>query len=390
MRTMKGLVAGVLLAGLSLACSFSGRTVEAKSEKPANGQPLNRVAIKVTTKPLHHAWRISAPVSFNNLTVFPVVSDEPASTAEFITLDEGLRSGKVIITELGANGRSRRIRRNQRLGDDAEVNKLAVTNRSGKMLVLIAGELLVGGKQDRIVGQDCIVASTNKPVPIEVFCVEHGRWSEEAAFGQSHSVASGTGSGNGGVRGGNTGIHPPAPPMEVMAMPNVRAKAQAEKSQSEVWNEVAKAQTSNAVVTVTGDLKSVYRDKRVTGKVSSYEGAFKNKLSAANVVGVVVAIGGRIISTDVFANHSLFQAYWPKMLRSYALEAINSSETSKQEINRSDAESFLSRVQGEGATDGKQGVYKLAENQSSKDASFELESTTTKSTLVHFNRVSKQ
>jgi hypothetical protein len=390
---MKGLVAGVLLAGVSLACSFSGRTVEAKSEKPMTGQSQNRVAIKATTNPLHPAWRISAPVNFNNLTVFPVLSDEPASTAEFITLDEGLRSGKVIITELGANGRSRRIRRNQRLGDDAEVNKLAVTNRSGKMLVLIAGELLVGGKQDRIVGDDCIVASTNKPVPINVFCVEHGRWSEEAAFGQSRSAASRAGSEAASepvrIAGARQPVVP-SPPMEVMAMPNVRAKAQAEKSQSGVWNEVAKAQTSNAVVTATGDLKSVYRDKHVTGKVSSYEGAFKNKLSAANVVGVVIAIGGRIISTDVFANHSLFQAYWPKMLRSYALEAINSDETSNQEIDRSDAESFLSRVQGESATDGKQGVYKLAENQSSKDASFELESTTRKSTLVHFNRVSKQ
>ncbi len=384
---MKGLVAGVLLAGLSLACSFSSRIVEAKAEKPAT---QNRITIKATANPLHPAWRVGAPVSFNNLTVFPVVSDEPTSTAEFITLDEGLRSGKVIVTELGANGRSRRIRRNQRSGDSADVNKLAVTNRSGRKLVLIAGELLVGGKQDRIVGQDCIVASTGKPVPIEVFCVEHGRWSEEAAFGQSRNVAGGAGAGagsGGGSSGTGGGSVQPVPPM---AMPKMRAKAQAEKSQSEVWNEVAKAQTSNAVVTATGDLKSVYRDKRVTGKVSAYEGAFKNKLSAANVVGVIVAVGDRIISTDVFANHSLFQAYWPKMLRSYALEAIGSDQQSRQEISRSEAEAFLSRVQGESATDDKPGLYRLAENQSSKDASFELESRTNKSTLVHFNRVSKQ
>ncbi len=201
MRTMKGLVAGVLLTGLSLACLLSGRVFEAKAEK---GQSQNRVAINATANPLHPSWRISSAISFNNLTVFPVVSDEPTSTDEFITLDEGLRSGKVIITELGADGRSRRIRRNQRISDDAEVNKLAVTNRSGKMLVLIAGELLVGGKQDRIVGNDCIVASTNKPVPINVFCVEHGRWSEEASFGQSRSVGSGEGVGPGS--GGGAGL----------------------------------------------------------------------------------------------------------------------------------------------------------------------------------------
>ena len=205
MRTMKGLVAGVLLTGLSLACLLSGRMFEAKAEKTATGQSQNRVAINATANPLHPAWRISSPISFNNLTVFPVVSDEPTSTDEFITLDEGLRSGKVIITELGTDGRSRRIRRNQRISDDADVNKLAVTNRSGKMLVLIAGELLVGGKQDRIVGNDCIVASTNKPVPINVFCVEHGRWSEEASFGQSRSVASGAGVGTGSGGGAGPG-----------------------------------------------------------------------------------------------------------------------------------------------------------------------------------------
>ncbi len=383
MRTMKGLVAGVLLAGLSLACLLSGRAFEAKAEKTATGQAQNRVAIRATANPLHPAWRISAPISFNNLTVFPVVSDEPTSTDEFITLDEGLRSGKVIITELGTDGRSRRIRRGRRISDDADVNKLAVTNKSGKMLVLIAGELLVGGKQDRIVGNDCIVSSTNKPVPINVFCVEHGRWSEEASFGQSRNVA-------GGERDGSVDHLPKAAPPMVMAMPNVRAIAQADKSQSGVWNEVAKAQSENVVVTATGDLKSVYRDRRVKGKIDSYERALKNKLSAVNVVGVVVALGDRIISTDVFANHSLFQAYWPKMLKSYALEALNSPATNKREVSRSDAESFLSRVQGESATDDKPGVYKLAENQSSKDASFELQSATGKSTLVHFNRVSKQ
>ena len=391
MRTMKGLVAGVLLAGLPLACLLYGRMIEVKAEKAATGQAQNRVAINATTIPLHPAWRISAAISFKNLTVFPVVSDERTSTDEFITLDEGLRSGKVIITELGADGRSRRIRRNERLGDDADVNKLAVTNRSGKPLVLIAGELLVGGKQDRIVGNDCIVASNNKPVPINVFCVEHGRWSEEASFGQSRGVGSGNGVsyGSGGGAGPGSGGGA-ALPMTAIAMPNVRAEAQANKSQSGVWEKVAEVQSENVVVTATGDLTSVYRDRRVKSKIDSYERALKNRLSAANVIGVVVAVGDRIISSDVFASHSLFLAYWPKMLKSYALEALNSASTSKQEVSRSDAESFLSHVQGESATDDKPGVYKLAENQSSKDASFELQSTTRKSTLVHFNRVSKQ
>ena len=381
MRIRIGLVAGVLLAGLSLACSLSGRTVEAKTEKGATAKTPNRVAIKTANTPLHPAWRIGAPTSFNNLTIFSVVTDEPTSSTEFITLDEGLRSGKVIITELGANGRARRVRHARQYDGDADVNKLALTNRSGKPLVLIAGELIVGGKQDRIVGHDCIVSSSNKPVPLDVFCVEHGRWSGEANFGQSQSVTARSG-------GGEEEDHfAKAAPL---AVPKVRARAQADKSQSEVWSKVAEVQTENAVVTSSGDLTSVYRDKRVTDRISPYERAFKTKFSANNVIGVVVAVGGRIISADVFANHSLFQAYWPKLLKSYVLEAMNTPQESHQEVGRSQAEAYLSRVDGEGASDGKPGVYKLAENQSSKDASFELEATAKKPVLIHFNRVSKQ
>lgn len=382
MRTRLGLVAGVLLAGISLACSLSNRAVEAKTEKGATGQALNRVAIKAASLPLHPSWRIGAPITFNNLTVFSVVTDEPASSTEFITLDEGLRTGKVIITELGANGRARRVVRHRRYNGDADVNKLALTNKSGKMLVLIAGELIVGGKQDRIVSHDCIVSSSNKPVSLDVFCVEHGRWDGEANFGQSQSGGSSARAGRNGGTGGGA--------MAAIAMPKVRAKAQADKSQSEVWNKVAEAQKENRVVTDTGDLTSVYRDKRVTGKVSAYERAFKNKLIANNVIGVVVAVGGRIISADVFANHLLFQAYWPKMLKSYALEAMNTTRANKQEVDRDQAAAFLSRVEGESETNGEQGTYRLAENQSSKDASFELEATAKKRMLVHFNRVSKE
>ena len=104
MRIRIGLVAGVLLAGLSLACSLSGRTVEAKTEKGAAAKTPNRVAIKTANTPLHPAWRIGAPTSFNNLTIFSVVTDEPTSSTEFITLDEGLRYSQRNVKRLSDAG----------------------------------------------------------------------------------------------------------------------------------------------------------------------------------------------------------------------------------------------------------------------------------------------
>lgn len=389
MKTVTALLASVLLVTLALAGSSHLRTAKAKATRPAQSHSIAA----------HHDWRVGAPVSFDNLLVFPVLSDQAASGDDFITLDEGLRTRKVVITELGADGRSHRLR--QRVRDDAEVNRLAVTNRSGKKLILIAGEMIIGGKQDRIVGHDCIIEATARPVPIDVFCVEHGRWSGDENFGQSRSTGEGSISynenGNGSRRGGGSGRgynigggNPGVPSGFAMAMPNVRGKAQALKSQTEVWNVVAKSVEANKVASDTGDLKSVYKDKQVSHKLNDYERAVKDKLPMANVVGVVAAVNGRIISADVFANRRLFQAYWPKMLKSYALEALSAAGKEKQEIGRSDAETFLSRVEGTREASGGRGAYRLVENQSSKDASFELESHASQRKLIHFNRVSKE
>jgi hypothetical protein len=327
-------------------------------------------------------WRLGTPFTHKNLTVFPVLSDDPGTRADLITLDEGLRSGKVTITELGADGSSRTIDRRQ-LSRSAEVNRLALTNRSGKALVLIAGEMILGGRQDRIVGHDCIIEASEAPVPLDVFCVEHGRWSGGAAFGQSvNNVVSDQSLGKDDV----IKLASVAP----LARPDIREKAQAQKSQEQVWSAVAETVTVTGTSTSTGTLKSVYEDKEVNKKINAYEQALRNKLSAESIVGVVAAIGDKVISADVFASHSLFQAYWPKMLKSYALEAVSRNSTAKQQVIKAEAEAFLARVQGTNTANGHEGVYRLKESQSPADASFELEYTAKTPSLIHFNRVSKQ
>lgn len=372
---------GLFLCGLSLACSSSGKIVEAKSETPSRTRMVPAMAsnMRVAVRP---EWRLGAPFTYENLTIFPVLSDQPGTRADLITLDEGLRSGEVTITELGAGGSLRTIDRRQ-LSSNAEVNRLALTNKSGKALVLIAGEMILGGRQDRIVGHDCIIEASATPVPLDVFCVEHGRWSGGSAFGQSErNVARDQGAGKDEVLKLAT-IAP-------LARPDIREKAQAQKSQDQVWTSVAETVTVNGTSTSTGTLKSVYEDKAVNRKLEAYEHALRDSLSAESIVGVVAAIGNKVISADVFANHYLFHAYWPKMLKSYALEAVSTKSAGKQQVMKAEAEAFLARVQGTSAANGQEGVYRLKENQSGTDASFELEYTAKTPALVHFNRVAKQ
>ncbi|MDT5294642.1 MAG: hypothetical protein QOJ76_1522, partial [Acidobacteriota bacterium] len=107
------------------------------------------------------AWTVLAPVSYKNLTIFPIRSREAATDA-YITLDEGTKRGTVVIAEKGSvraargpvrrgesnaasrlvqsNAASRTVQQAVSYDGGASVNELALVNRSGKKLLLLAGE----------------------------------------------------------------------------------------------------------------------------------------------------------------------------------------------------------------------------------------------------------
>src|SRR5262249_2230474 len=110
-------------------------------------------------------YKVLAPISHGNLTIFPVVSAKVHDTSEFITLDEGIRSGEVVVTEVG-NLHSTMRRRQPYVVQPpmrgAEVNRLVLVNNSKHPLILLAGEVVTGGKQDRVVAKDRIVPSETR------------------------------------------------------------------------------------------------------------------------------------------------------------------------------------------------------------------------------------
>src|SRR6202140_1383112 len=167
-------------------------------------------------------WRILDPVIYENIAIFPVVSGSSQDTSSFLTLEEGLASGEVIVSERGAAGmvRSRGVVRPiavPQYDAGASVNQLVLINRSKRPLLLLAGELVSGGKQDRIIGKDRIVPVGAEPLPLDVFCVEHGRWTGSS----SQFVAS------------KTIVHP-----------SVREQAAVNQEQTQVWAAVAGGTTA--------------------------------------------------------------------------------------------------------------------------------------------------
>ena len=302
------------------------------------------------------------PIRSGNLTVFPVVANKSFDTGEFITLDEGLRSGDVVVTEAGqARGL---IRRRPGRPDvihpisGGEVNRLVLVNNSKRPLLLLAGEIVTGGKQDRVIGKDRIVPAESDPVDLSVFCVEPGRW--VAANGSYDFNTSNAGR------------------VALFAAPAVRSKAMDAKNQQQVWDNVRSSQRAMAeTVEVTGaapqvnsetSYSGVINNKEVLKKVDSvaepirrdYESLIR-QLREKNAVGVVVAVNGDVVWADIFASTQLLQKYWPKLVRSYATEAVV-TRAKGGEVSTKQAEKFLYDFQGRHeSADTEPGVYRQTE-----------------------------
>jgi hypothetical protein len=90
-------------------------------------------------------YKVLEPIRHGNLTVFPVVAAKSYPTGEFLTLDEGLRSGEVVVTEAGnVQGLIRRNTMPAIRHDGAQVNRLVLVNNSKRPLLLLAGEIVTG------------------------------------------------------------------------------------------------------------------------------------------------------------------------------------------------------------------------------------------------------
>ena len=319
-------------------------------------------------------YKVLDPIRHGNLTVFPVVAAKSYPTGEFLTLDEGLRSGEVEVSEAGhVQGLIRRPSVPAIRNDGAQVNRLVLVNNSKRPLLLLAGEIVTGGKQDRVIGKDRIVPAESDPVDLSVFCVEPGRWvATSEHFGASEAMY-------GGTLGGPTKAA--QSPMAMMAQPSVRAKAMADKDQSQVWAEVRKQQAAMETVEVTAAAPQVATE---IARTSSYAKVNENEevkrqvdavakpieqnyqslirqLRDRNAVGVVVAVNGRIIWADVFASTDLLEKYWPKLVRSYASEAVV-TRAKEVDTSVSRAQAFLADMEGRREMiESEPGIYRHTE-----------------------------
>jgi hypothetical protein len=249
--------------------------------------------------------------------------------------------------------------------------------------MLLAGELVSGGKQDRIIAKDRIVPPGAEPLPLDVFCVEHGRWSNGAQFSAANTI-----------------VHP-----------SVREQAAVKQNQSDVWASVtagsvateSRAAPPAAAPRMSADAideavrteaptqsyNKIYNSRAIGGSVDSFveevQRRFRREtsgLKGERVVGVVIAYGGEVAWSDIFASGELFDQYWNKLLRSYAVEAL-ARPTLREKASSEDAREFLRRLNGRETTESEPGVYRWLEISEGSLSQIELDALQPKTITLH-------
>ncbi|MCH7760824.1 hypothetical protein IIA15_05400 [candidate division TA06 bacterium] len=225
---------------------------------------------------------VEKPLQYKNLTIFPLSLKKYGDKIHYLTLDEAVRRGDLMITELG----------------DGIVNEVLAQNNSKHYVFLMTGELITGSKQDRMVSYDCLLPPQSRKVRLQVYCIEQGRWTQESKYFDSIGES---------------------------AHIRMRELARVTKSQDRVWREVERKRYSLKVEpSPTQAFSKILEDKDVQTNIQPYYDELSRVPDIArNIYGVVAVAGDRILVCDLFSSPRVFEKLWPKLLRSYVLDVID-------------------------------------------------------------------
>jgi hypothetical protein len=265
----------------------------------------------------YEGYSVSGPFTYQNLSIFLFSGKDVLPEKEIYTLEEALDKKFLVVHETG------------------EVNRLKITNQSRDAFVFImAGDIVKGGKQDRVLQHSMIIEPGSKDIPVNAFCVEPGRWQPRANEAAAQFSSS----------------------KDSLVSKQLKIAARSTKSQQEVWNEVANTRNKlqkqkkpgNSASPLTTapasnngaqnadpispnreqtSLQLAIEDKEIQKEIQKYCDALVHSIdSVPHAVGYAFAICGKTNSADFFVSHRLFSKLWLKLLRASALEALAERE----------------------------------------------------------------
>lgn len=226
-----------------------------------------------------------------------------------ISLSQALKLGYVKISERGT-------------ASTENVHYLRINNRSDTAVFIASGEIITGGRQDRMVTRDTVLAPTGRDQYIDVMCVEEGRWSDkEKKFGYYG-----------------------------YANPALRKVLDQSKNQVLVWKEIFGQLSGSGVKAPTLAYTARKQDKKYALQEEEYFRFFYDKIiKDSSVIGFVCVSGDKVIGMDAFTDNNLFQEELEPLLRGFIEEAIvrGSPVTAKDETVKQYLDKILTSERGQ-------------------------------------------
>jgi hypothetical protein len=274
---------------------------------------------------------ISGPFTHGNLAIY-FVHGLSAPGPVPLTLQEALAKEAVRVDETGS------------------VNELKIENLGDEDVYIQTGDIVRGGRQDRVLTVSFILPRKSGSVPVASYCVEHGRWSKRGG-----EDATKFGSSINAIPSRNAKLAMKAPPPAKGASPAGGRGSYSETSERQraVWDEVAKTQEKlsagvNAAVASPASATSLelsLENEKLKDMRSDAIKSLEGTAGADDITGFVFAVNGRINSADIYPSNGLFRKMWAKLLTASVTEALSEKTAGSSEAAAPTAEvvrAFLS------------------------------------------------
>ena len=248
---------------------------------------------------------VSEPVAHGNLAIY-FIHGPSAPGPVPLTLQEAMVKETVRVIETGS------------------VNELKIENIGGEDVFIQSGDIVKGGRQDRVLTVSFILPRKSGEVPVASYCVEHGRWS-----GRGNESSTRFASSYNALPSREAKLAMKAPPPAAVPS-SAYGNDDTGERQRKVWEEVAKTQGKlsagvHAPVAAPASASSLelsLENKKLEEARAEYAKALQDKAGADDIVGFAFAVNGRINSADVYPSNGLFRKMWAKQLNAAITEAV--------------------------------------------------------------------
>ncbi len=269
----------------------------------------------MTTNPVAAALSsiVFAPeVTFEHLTMIPLLAPRTSdlgprsSDLGYVILDDALASGTAEVTEISEHG---------------SVPELKFLNRGENPVLIVDGEELVGAKQNRVVNLTILVAAhANLTIPVS--CVEAGRWrAKSRAFAAAPRAQFAKGRAK----------------RVAQVTQSLRDRGDRLSDQAAVWADIAEKSARLSAFSPTAAMEAIYVDN--SASIDAYVDACK---PVDGQVGAVFVVDGTVVGFDLFDDERALRKLLPKLVRSAAVEAIDTNDgrvarSATRDFSRADA-----------------------------------------------------